>query len=57
MTAGVVTAPNWLRAYEDGSASFVVLAATSARALDWVPLEALSERGVDVPSDAGDLTA
>ncbi len=50
-----VTAPNWLRAYEDGSASFVVLAATSARALDFVPLEALQEHAVDVPADPSAL--
>ena len=46
-----VTAPNWLRAYEDGAASFVVLAATSERALDFVPLDALEEHAVDVPAD------
>ncbi len=50
-----VTAPNWLLAYEDGSASFVVLAATNARALDWVPLVALEEHAVDVPADPGQL--
>jgi uncharacterized protein (DUF2237 family) len=50
-----VTVANWLRAYEDGAASFVVLAATSARALDTVPLSALQEHAVDVPSDAGGL--
>jgi len=50
-----VTAPNWLRAYEDGRASFVVLASTSARALDWVPLTALQQLAVDVPSDPGYL--
>ena len=50
-----VTAPNWLRAYEDGAASFVVLAATSARALEFVPLAALREHAVDVPADLGDL--
>ncbi len=50
-----VTAPNWLRAYKDGSASFVVLASTSERALDWVPLEALREMAVDVPADPGPL--
>ncbi len=50
-----VTAPNWLRAYEDGAASFVVLAATSMRALDLVPHEALSEHAVDVPPDANAL--
>ena len=50
-----VTAPNWLRAYEDACASYVVLAATSVRALDWVPLDALREHAVDVPSDPGAL--
>ena len=50
-----VTAPNWLRAYEDGCASYVVLAATSAQALEWVPLEALQEHAVDVPADPGAL--
>ena len=52
-----VTAPNWLRAYEDGVAAFVVLAATSARALDIVPLAALEEHAVDVPGDPGELTS
>lgn len=50
-----VTAPNWLRAHEDGCASFVVLAATSARALEWAPLTALQEHAVDVPADPGQL--
>ena len=50
-----VTAPNWLRAYEDGAASFVVLAATSERALEIVPLTALEEHAVDVPADPGAL--
>jgi uncharacterized protein (DUF2237 family) len=51
-----VTVANWLRAYEDGAASFVVLASTSARALDTVPLAALEEHAVDVPADPGGLT-
>ena len=50
-----VTAPNWLRAYQDGAASFVVLAATSERALDIVPATALREYAVDVPADLGEL--
>ncbi len=50
-----VTVANWLRAYEDGAASFVVLASTSARALDTVPLTALEEHAVDVPGDASSL--
>ena len=51
-----VTAPNWLRAYEDGAASFVVLASTSEHALEFVPLAALQEHAVDVPSDPGQLS-
>lgn len=51
-----VTVANWLRAYEDGAPSFVVLAATTARALDTVPLAALRERAVDVPASPGDLS-
>ncbi len=50
-----VTALNWLRAYDDGAAAFVVLAATHERALEIVPLEALRELAVDVPSDPGAL--
>ncbi len=50
-----VTAQNWRRAYEDGCAAFVVLASTSARALEWVELEWLQELAVDVPADPGRL--
>lgn len=50
-----VTVANWLRAYEDGAASFVVLASTSASALNTVPLAALLEHAVDVPADPGEL--
>jgi uncharacterized protein (DUF2237 family) len=50
-----VTAVNWLRAYEDGSPSFVVLASTHERALEIVPLAALEENAVDVPADPGAL--
>ena len=50
-----VTVANWLRAYEDGVASFVVLASTSAGALDTVPLAALEEHAVDVPADPREL--
>ena len=50
-----VTVANWLRAYDDGVASFVVLASTSARALDTVPLAALKEQAVDVPADPREL--
>jgi hypothetical protein len=52
-----VTALNWLRAHRDGAASFVVLASTHERTLDIVPLEALNEHAVDVPSGPGDLEA
>ncbi len=46
-----VTAPNWLRAYQDGAAAPVVLAATHERTLDVVPLAVLREHAVDVPDD------
>jgi uncharacterized protein (DUF2237 family) len=50
-----VTAANWFRAYQDGYAAPVVLAATHERTLDMVPLEALQAHAVDVPDDLGDL--
>ena len=50
-----VTAVNWLRAYGDGAAAYVVLASTHERALDIVPLDALKEHAVDVPADPGSL--
>ena len=46
-----VTAPNWLRAHDDGSAAPVVLAASHERVLDIVPLEILQQHAVDVPPD------
>ena len=46
-----VTAPNWLRAHQDGAAAYTVLASTHERALDIVPLDALEEHAVDVPGD------
>ena len=52
-----VTAVNWLRSYRDGAAAYVVLASTNERALEIVPLEALREHAVDVPSGPGDLQA
>lgn len=52
-----VAAPNWLRAYEDGAAAFVVLAATNEAVLETVPLEALREHAVDIPDDASALGA
>ena len=45
-----VTAANWLRAHQDGAAAYVVLASTNERALEIVPLDALQEHTVDVPS-------
>lgn len=51
-----VTAANWLRAYEDGAAAFVVLASSHERALEIVPLAALREHAVDVPADPGALS-
>ena len=51
-----VTARNWLRAYEDGAAAYVVLASTHERVLDIVPMSALREHAVDVPADPGALT-
>lgn len=50
-----VTAANWLRAYRDGAAAFVVLASTHERALEVVPLEALRELAVDIPSDPSSI--
>jgi uncharacterized protein (DUF2237 family) len=50
-----VTAANWLRAHEDGAAAYVILASTHERALEVVPLAALQEHAVDVPSDPGPL--
>jgi len=50
-----VTASNWLQAHEDGAAAYVVLASTHERAMDLVPLEALREHAVDVPTDPGVL--
>src|SRR4051812_6128119 len=50
-----VAVGNWLRAYEDGAASLVVLASTSEHALEVVSLAALEEHAVDVPADPGDL--
>lgn len=46
-----VTAPNWLRAHQDGAAAPVVLGATNERVLELVPLEELRRYAVDVPDD------
>ena len=50
-----VTALNWLRAHADGAAAYVVLSSTHERALDVVPLAALQQHAVDVPTDPGPL--
>lgn len=50
-----VVAARWRQAYEAGVAAPVVLAATHARALEIVPIEALREQAVDVPDDPGSL--
>jgi uncharacterized protein (DUF2237 family) len=50
-----VTATNWARAYNDGAAAPVVLASTNYAVLDIVPLEALRQHAVDVPSDLRSL--
>jgi uncharacterized protein len=51
-----VTALNWWRAYEEGVAAYVVLAATNERALELVSFEALEKHAVDVPADPGSLS-
>ena len=59
LTAGdrwCVVAVRWLQAYQAGVAAPVVLAATNARAMEVVPLDALREHAVDVPADPGSLT-
>ncbi|MEO7058457.1 MAG: DUF2237 domain-containing protein [Lapillicoccus sp.] len=50
-----VTAANWGRAYADGAAAPVVLAATSEAALQIVPLTALRAHAVDVPDDLSSI--
>jgi uncharacterized protein len=50
-----VVAARWLQAYQAGAATGVVLAATDARALEVIPLEALRQHAVDVPDDASGL--
>ncbi len=51
-----VVAVRWLEAYRAGAAAPVVLASTSRRALEVVPLAALREHAVDVPPDLGAWT-
>ena len=50
-----MTAYNWARAYQDGVAAPVVLAATNEAVLELLPLEALKEHAVDVPDDLSEL--
>ena len=50
-----VVAVRWLQAYQAGAAAGVVLAATNARALEIVPIEALRQHAVDVPDDVSGL--
>jgi uncharacterized protein (DUF2237 family) len=50
-----VTAANWVRAYRDGVAAPIVLAATHEHVLTMVPLEVLRELAVDVPPDLSSL--
>ena len=50
-----VTAPNWLRAHQDGAAAPVVLSATNRRVLELVPMEVLQRYAVDVPDDPREL--
>jgi hypothetical protein len=50
-----VVAARWLQAYQAGAAAGVVLAATDARALEIVPMEALRQNAVDVPDDISGL--
>ena len=50
-----VVAARWLQAYHDGVAAPVVLASTSERALEVIPLSVLREHAVDVPPDPSGL--
>jgi uncharacterized protein len=50
-----VVAVRWLQAYHDGVAAPVVLASTSERALEVIPLSVLREHAVDVPPDPSAL--
>ncbi len=50
-----VTAVNWARAYNDGVAAPVVLGSSHEAVLQLVPLAALRENAVDVPTDPGSL--
>jgi hypothetical protein len=50
-----VVAARWLQAYEAGVAPPVMLAATHARAVDFIPLDVLRQYAVDVPADPSSL--
>ena len=50
-----VVAARWWQAYRAGAAAPVVLAATNARALEIIPIEALQANAVDVPDDLSTL--
>ena len=50
-----VVAVRWLQAFQAGTPTGVVLAATNAKALEVVPLEALRQHAVDVPDDLSGL--
>ena len=50
-----VVAGRWWQSYEAGVAAPVVLASTSERALEVIPVEVLTEESVDVPPDPGGL--
>ncbi len=50
-----VVAARWLQAYQAGVAAGVLLAATNAKALEIVPIEALRQHAVDVPDDLSGL--
>jgi hypothetical protein len=50
-----VVAVRWLQSYQAGVPTGVVLAATNARALEVVPMEALRSQAVDVPDDLSSL--
>jgi uncharacterized protein (DUF2237 family) len=50
-----MVAVRWLQALQAGAPAGVVLAATNARALEVVPLDALRSHAVDVPDDLSSL--
>jgi hypothetical protein len=50
-----VVAARWLQSHLDGVAAPVVLASTSERALEIVPLDVLQQYAIDVPADPSAL--